>query len=339
MEAVMKTGWITALLALAWCALAPGSAMAEAVKIGTLAPKGSPWHEVLQDLSEEWKEASEGRYQFRIYPGGVAGDEPDMVRKMRIGQLHAAALSGIGLHRITPEIQALQIPMMYRNNGELDYVREKVAPRLEVAFSERGFKVLAWGDVGWVRFFSRRPVVHPDEMKPLKLFTSAGDTVVAEAYKDAGYQVVPLASTDIHTALQAGLIDAVQTTAVAALSFQWFALAPHMTSVRWAPLVGAIVVSDAFWRDVPADLQARFLELTRAAGQRLQDSIRALEHEAVEVMREHGLAVHDVPSDLLPVWEARAQLGYPRLVGPVVSRALVEEATFHRDAYRRANGE
>jgi TRAP-type C4-dicarboxylate transport system substrate-binding protein len=122
----MTTRWTAALLIFVWLVLAPGWALADAVKIGTLAPKGSPWHDIVQDLSEAWKEASQGQYYFRIYPGGVAGDEPDMVRKMRIGQLHAAALSGIGLTRIAPEVQALQMPMMYRNNDELDYVRAKV---------------------------------------------------------------------------------------------------------------------------------------------------------------------------------------------------------------------
>jgi TRAP-type C4-dicarboxylate transport system substrate-binding protein len=335
----MTTRLTAALLIFVWLVLAPGWAVADAVKIGTLAPKGSPWHDIVQDLSEAWKEASQGQYYFRIYPGGVAGDEPDMVRKMRIGQLHAAALSGIGLSRIAPEVQALQMPMMYRSNDELDYVRAKVAARLEQAFLARGFKVLAWGDVGWVMFFTRTPVVHPDEMKALKLFTAAGDTVVAEAYKDAGYQVVPLASTDIHTALQAGLIDAFQTTPIAALSFQWFGLAPHLTGLRWAPLIGAIVVSAKFWDGVPPALQARFLELSRAAGGRLQASLRTLESQALEVMREHGLSIHTVPPEDLLVWEARARLSYPKIVGKVVPGDLVREVELYRDEYRRAQSQ
>ncbi len=328
---------IIPLIAFLLLIVASPDARADAVKLGTIAPKGSPWHELMQDLSEAWKEASQGQYSLRIYPGGVAGDEADMVRKMRIGQLHAAALSGVGLHRIAPEIQALQLPMMYRGNDELDYVRARVGGSIEKIIEERGFKVLAWGDIGWVMFFTRKPVVHPDDMKPLKLFTSAGDTVVAEAYMDAGYQVVPLASTDIHTALQAGLIDVVQTTPVVALSFQWFGLAPHLTGVRWAPLVGAIVISNKVWDDIPSEFQTRLLALSRAAGARLQSSVRSLEAEAISVMQRHGLSFHPVPQELLPVWEERARLGYPALVGNHIPPELFREVEHHRNVYRQMN--
>ena len=88
---------IIPLIAFLLLIVASPDARADVVKLGTIAPKGSPWHELMQDLSEAWKEASQGQYSLRIYPGGVAGDEADMVRKMRIGQLHAAALSGVGM--------------------------------------------------------------------------------------------------------------------------------------------------------------------------------------------------------------------------------------------------
>ena len=101
-------------------------------------------------MGETWHEASGGRLDLRIYPGGVAGDEPDMVRKMRVGQLHAAALSGGGLSKIAPEIQALQMPMMFRTDEELDYARERIAPTLEAALEAKGFKVLSWTHAGWV---------------------------------------------------------------------------------------------------------------------------------------------------------------------------------------------
>ena len=77
-------------------------------------------HRALQDMGVQWAKISNGKVRLRIYPGGVAGDEPDMVRKMRIGQLHAAALTGAGLTRISQEIQALQMPMMFRSNAEFD---------------------------------------------------------------------------------------------------------------------------------------------------------------------------------------------------------------------------
>ncbi len=147
------------------CTSVPG--YAQTIKLGTLAPEGSPWHQIIRDIAESWKEISGGQVEVRIYAGGVAGDESDMVRKMRVGQLHAAALTGEGLARIAQEVQALQMPMMFRSDEELDYVRGKIGPRLEEIFEERGYILLAWGDAGWVHFFAQQPVVHPDDLKPM----------------------------------------------------------------------------------------------------------------------------------------------------------------------------
>jgi TRAP-type C4-dicarboxylate transport system substrate-binding protein len=314
------------------CASVP--AYAQTIKLGTLAPEGSPWYQVIRDIAESWKEISGGQVEVRIYAGGVAGDEPDMVRKMRVGQLHAAALTGEGLARIAQEVQALQMPMMFRSDAELNYVRGKLGPRLEAIFEERGFVLLAWGDAGWVHFFAQEPVLHPDDLKPMKLFTWAGESAIVEAYKDAGYQPVPLAATDILMALHSGLINAFPTTPVAALSFQWFGLAPHMTDLKWAPLVGAVVISKRAWERIPEKLRPRFHDAARQAADRLQVRVRELGDEAVAVMQRHGLSVHAVPEAAVPAWEQAARAGYSRLVGAIVPADMVATVERLRDEYR-----
>ncbi len=307
---------------------------AATIKLGTLAPEGSPWHEILIDMVEAWEQASGGTVKVRIYPGGVAGDEPDMVRKMRIGQLHAAALTGVGLSEIAPEILALQMPMMFASDDELDYVRNAMGERLEAILESKGFKVLTWGDAGWVRFFAQDPVVDPEDLKPMKIFTWAGDTAVVDAYKAAGYQPVPLAATEIHSALQAGLINALPTTPIAALSFQWFGLAKNMTDLKWAPLIGAIVISTRKWQAIPDDLKPKLLRIARNSGARLQKSVRQLSRDAIEVMKKHGLVVHRVPEDALAHWERSARNGYAELVGSYVSPEMLAEVERLRDEYR-----
>ena len=319
---------------------APGRPVrAETLKLGTLAPKGSPWHEVIRDIAEDWKALSGGDLQVRIYGGGVIGDEPDMVRKMRIGQLHAAALTGAGLARIAPEIKALMIPMMLRSDEELNYVRERLHERLAGLMAERGFVLLTWGDAGWVHFFAQEPVVHPDDLKPLRLFTWAGEDAVVEIYKRCGYNPVPLAAPEIHTALQSGLINAFPTTPIAALAFQWFALAPHMTDLKWAPLVGAVVISKDAWDRVPEQLRPRFLAAARSAGTRLQARVRGLGEDAVAAMQQHGLTVHPVPPEIAKVWAQAARDCYADIIDQLAPIEMVREVERLRDAYRSTHGE
>ena len=331
--------FIVTLLALSIVSVMGHVAAAQTVKLGTLAPEGSSWHQIIRDLAEDWRTLSGGALDVRIYPGGTAGDEPDMVRKMKIGQLHAAALTGAGLARIAPEIQALQLPMMLRSNAELDYVRERLGPTLEAALEAKGFTVLTWGDAGWVHFFAQTPVVHPDDLRPQRLFVWSAETAYIELWKDFGFEPVPLAPTDIHTALQSGLIEAFSTTPIAALSFQWFGLAKHMTDLKWAPLVGALVISSRTWQAVPEDLRPALLRASREAGVRLQGEVRALDSEAVRVMQEHGLVVHHVPPEVALEWEGIVRDGYARLADVMVPAALVAEVERLRDEFRALQAE
>jgi TRAP-type C4-dicarboxylate transport system substrate-binding protein len=289
-------------------------------------------------MGEAWKSASGGQIELRIYPGGVVGDEPDMVRKMRIDELQAAALTGGGLQVIAPDVLALMMPMMLRSDAELDYVRDHAAPDLEKILEAQGFKVLNWGDVGWVRFFTQKPVIGPDDLKSLKLFVWAGDTATFEAWKACGYHPVALAATDILTGLESGLINAVPTTPLAALSFQWFGVAPHMTDIKWQPLVGATVISMRTWNAIPDALKPRLLQSARDIGARLRQQARPLEGQAIAAMVSHGLMVHEVAPDIAAVWEERANACLEKIIGPVVPAAMVDKVKKFRDEYRAQHG-
>src|SRR5690606_5354543 len=187
------------------------------IKLGTLAPEGSTFHNHLRALGEKWAKASGGGVKLVIYPGGTVGNESDMVKKLRINQLQAALLTGTGIHDIDPAVQALQVPMLLKSNEELDYALEKMAPKLEKILDDKGFVVLHWGDAGWVTFFTQKPAKTPADMQDQKVFAWAGDEGAVEAWKIAGFKPVVISATDITTSLQTGMIQAVDTTPVSAL--------------------------------------------------------------------------------------------------------------------------
>ena len=308
-------------------------AAAQKIKMGTLAPEGSPWHNAARDLAEAWREISNGEIDMVIYAGGVAGDDAGMVRKLRIGQLHAAALTGEGLGQITESVRVFQIPMMLRTNEELDYVRERLSQTLEAEFEAKGFKLLLWADVGWVYFFSSAPVVTPDDLRAYKMFTWAEGGGL-EAWREMGVDVVPLNVTDILTALQSSMIEALPTTPVAALSHQWFGLASHMTEMPIAPLVGGMVISLKTWNKLPEDIRPELLRATHEIGARLQSEIREFESKAIAAMIERGLIVHPVPPDMVDQWERVARSAYPKFIGPVAPADVAAELERVRDEYR-----
>ena len=309
-----------------------GALQEQTVKLGTLAPEGSAWHEIIRDMAEDWKKASGGKVSFRIFAGGAIGDEPDMVRKMRIGQLHAAALTGVGLSEIAPEILGVQLPLLVRTYEELDAVMERLAPRFEKILLEKGYTVLNWGDAGWVHFFAQKPVVTIDDLRAQKLFIWAGSDPAAGVWKDAGVQVVPLQSTDILPSLQSGLINAYSTTPLAALSFQWFGLAKNMTAMRWAPLIGATVITNKAWAKVPEGQKPVLLAAAKKSGARLKEETRKLGDKAVELMKERGLVVHEVPAAAMAEWERLASGAWPKIGG--VPKDLLDEIRKTLDEHR-----
>ena len=313
------------------------SAQAQAIKFGTLAPEGSPWYQIARDMAAEWKKASGGKIDVRIYPGGVVGDDPDMVRKIRIGQLQMAGLTGEGLRQIVPEINALQMPMLLTTDDELNYVRAKVSPELESLLEAKGFKLLAWADVGWVQFFTSHPVIRPDDLKSEKLWTWTGeDTTYLEAWKAAGYQPVPLPATEIYTGLQSRLITAVMTTPLASLSFQWYGKANHLSDLNWAPFVGAVVISLKAWNEIPDAVKPALLEAAKTAGGKIQSLVVKLNSDAISAMQKRGLTIEHVSPDVAAEWESRTRaLAYPKLVGTAVPGPMLAKVQALRDEYRK----
>ncbi len=308
------------------------------IKMGTVAPEGSPWHQILQQMGQQWQKISGGKVVLRIYPGGVLGDEPDMITKMRIGQLQAVALSGSGLSRLEPAVASLQIPMMIESYEELDYVRDRIAPRLEKMIDERGYVVLNWGDAGWVHFFTKAPARRLDDIRKMKLFTMAGDAEALELYQSAGFRPVPLATTDMMPALQTGLIEAFDVPPLLAMLNQWFGLARNMIDVKWAPLVGATVVSKKTWERIPAEQRPQMLEAARSAGVRLRGEIRKMGDDAVVEMKKRGLNVITLDAATLAEWRREVEEAYPKLRGRLVPAELFDEAKRLRDEFRARHG-
>ena len=307
------------------------------IRLGTLVPKNSRWHQILLNMGEEWKKSSAGRIELKIYPGGEQGDEPEMVQKLRIKKLQAVALSGAGLSGIDAAVSALQIPMMLSSYEEVDYVRDHISARLEKGLAQRGFIVLNWGDAGWVHFFTKQPASRPDEIRRLKLCVLQGDNTTFELYKRNGFQPVSLAATDILTGLKTGLIDSFQAPPLVALTNQWFGGAKNMLDIPFAQLVGATVISKDIWDKIPVPVQKEMMQSALKAGVALRDEIRKAEANAVPLMQQFGLNVVHADAQAVAEWRALSESIWPKVRGTMVPADLFDEVKRLRDQYRKSH--
>ncbi|MFQ5622225.1 MAG: TRAP transporter substrate-binding protein DctP [Paracoccaceae bacterium] len=316
-------------------ALAAAPAAAKTViKLGTFAPAGSTYHDVLMDLRQDWARISRGQIELRIYAGGVTGSEGDMIRKMRIGQLQAATITSGGLPDIDPAFRAFQVPLMFESTDELHFILDEMRPRLDGILLEHGFRALGWADAGWLYFFTRRPVRTPDDLRPQRLFVWAGAAPLVEAWREGGFRPEQLSATDIHTALQSRMLEAIATPPVIALSNQWFAQVPHMSTLKWAPLMATLVVSERAWSKIPEELRPLLKDAAGRAALRMRADIRDITGEAIAVMKKHGLAVHEVSAADTELWRRDVGRFFDPLIGGYIDADMVREIRGRLDAYR-----
>ena len=309
-------------------------AAAQQIKVGTVAPEGSPWHDMLLDLNARWKQVSGGKITLRIYPSGTQGDEPDMIRKIRIGQLHASALTSVGMETIATEMNALSIPFLFESWEEVDYVRDRLGPRLKKSLEDKGFIVLTWGDAGWVHFFSVTPAPRPSDLQKLVLFTWGTDPRTEEMYKDAGFRVMPLAATEILQSLQTGKIQAFPAPPIAALASQWFGAAKNMTPVKFAPVIGGAIISKAAWERIDPALRPLLLKEAEEVGLLYKPRIRKLEGDAIAAMQKYGLKVAPLTPEIEREWKQTAEKVYPKLRGGYLRAQDFDEVTALVKEYR-----
>lgn len=323
-----------AFLSLAASLAAPGLASAQAIdiKLGTLAPKGSTWESLMKEMGQKWKEASGGRVNLKIFAGGVLGNEGDMVRKMRVGQLHAAAITVIGLHDITPEPQALAAPMMIESYDQYEYVIAKMAPKLDKILADKGFVVLNWGEVGFVRYFSTMPLRTPAEARNHKIFTWEGDPASVEGWKVAGFQPVVLSSTDVVPSLQTGMINTVAAAPLFAFTARYFTKANKMTDLPWTLLVGAMVVKKDAWEQIPADIRPKLMQIAQEYSKKVAIEVRRMNEDALVQMKKQGLEV--VPPGDLAGWHKLADRANEVVRGKVVPAAIFDEVKRLAQEYR-----
>ena len=203
------------------------------IKLATLAPEGTEYYNLLLEMGQRWQEETDGQVMLRIYPNGVVGRESDTIRKMRIGQIQASAMSSIGLADLTDKIQAFTIPMIYRDYDDVEKVKNVMFDDISDGLSESGFKLLFLVDIGWVYWFSVNEIVVPEDLRNAKIYTTAGDYVTVELFKRFGFNAIPVSETDILTGLQTGMINSMQTVPILSLSSGWFALMPNMLDLKW----------------------------------------------------------------------------------------------------------
>jgi serine/threonine protein kinase len=305
------------------------------VKVGSLVPDQLLWREILQEGFSKWNELSGGKVRVPPPNWGTLGDDPDLVRKMRLGSLDAAVLTSVGLAEIDRSVYALSVPMMYADYDEVYAVLEKMRPRLEGTMGSKGFVVLNWMDGGWLHFFTKKPVAIPDDLKKLKLFQWQGDPKSLAIWTTAGFNPRPGSTADLVPGLQTGLYEAFTASAQIAVIMRYFENARYMTDLNWALVMGATVIKKEVWDRLPADIRSVLLKVEQETGTKLQDAIHQGEVTDVQTMKARGLNVVPVDKEAYDQWNATVEKANSKIRGDFAPADAYDEALRYRDEYRK----
>lgn len=305
------------------------------IKLGTPTPTGSDWDNALRRLAVEWNEITNGQVTVKVYSDGIAGKEADMVRKMRLKSLQSAVVAGEGLTEIAPDSLILSIPMLIQSEEEFNYVFQKIKPQLEKDMEEAGFKMIAWTMAGWMHFFSKKPVIYPEDLKKHKIAAADTDQTLAPILKSMGFTTIPLTLNEIMASLTSGMVEACYTVPLGAASYQWFGIAKNMCALPLSPAVGGVVVSLDAWEQIPEKFRPSLLASAEKLAKELGESGKKLEKEVMQVMRTYGLVVNEVPPDAKAAWMELFTSGVATSPIKKYSESMYGEVVRYLDGYRK----
>lgn len=318
--------------------LSPLSAAAQTVvKFATLAPEGSTWMKAMRRFTEETTARTAGRVKFKIYAGGVSGDEKDVVRKIRLGQLQAGGFTGVGIGEMAPEARLLDTPFLFKNPKEIDYVYKTFDADFRKVFHNRGYVLLGWAEVGNVNIFSTTPVTKPEDLRNVKMWSWEGDPIAEATFAALKIKPIPLSITDVMTSLQTGMINGVYGSPLSVIALQWFARMKYVFALPLANASGAVVISKKAFDAVSKEDQQVMLELGEKHFRALTLQSRKENEQSVGILKAKKLVFTEPAGPEVTVaLEKAGEEARRALVGKLYSKELLEKVEASLKAFRAA---
>lgn len=305
------------------------------LKMGTLAPEGSTWMNMWKGVTNFIMKKTGGEVKFITYPGGVMGDEPDMVRKLKLGQLQLGGFTVNGIYMIAPEMLVLELPFLFEDYGEVNYLRKKMLERFNEFFVKRGFVLLAWIDQGMIKMYTKNKVENLEQLRAQKMWVWGGEPVAIETFKAWGINPTPTSVPEALSALQTGLVNAIYTSPLACVALQWYTQIKYVIDldIRYEPAV--VVELKSVYDSMPKEYNALVSEamdlfLDDFINEVQQSNARALTgmyDNGIQLVKWDESEVKKLKELSKRVWDSLADKLYPR--------SLLDEILKNLEEYRK----
>jgi TRAP-type C4-dicarboxylate transport system substrate-binding protein len=307
----------------------PGAAKVAAgntqvIKVALIIPRTTEFAREEKKYNKRLAELTNNQVQIRVYWGGAAGGEQDVVRKMRAGQIDASPLGVDVLSQFMRECLVLQTPGLFRNYKQVDAVRAALTPEFDEESYRNGFKVNIWGDIGRLRIFSKKKITRLGDFRTIRPWLYPASSMLREFYKQIGATGVPLELAEVYGAMQTGMIDTYWGTAALATALQWHSTSKFMSKQGLGFINGAIVIRRPAWDALPEVGRKGINDIIEERAREAQLEIREADDKIYDRLLKRGYTAVEAQNPA-EWWAAGRQLRR-RLIGRLYTAELVDRA-------------
>ena len=292
------------------------------IKLASMVPENTEWGQMVSKLAAEWSRVTNGEVHLQVFANGTQGSEEEVLRKLNMNTIQAAILTSFGLTKIAPEILTLSCPFLIRDDAELNEIFGNVRGDFESKINSQNYFSLTLVKGGWVKIFSRNPVLLPVDLKRQKVGTVPSEPELARAFRSMGYQIVEVDSSRLLIALNGGTIDAIYMSPIFAAGAQYFGVAKNMATINVAPFIAGIVLNKHAWESIPVQHRDAIINVSRRVGAELEASLIKLEVETIRQMKNNGLRENLVSTQQMEEWRDDMLRAIPGLLGGTFDRVM-----------------
>jgi TRAP-type C4-dicarboxylate transport system substrate-binding protein len=286
---------LTCALTMAAGLIATPAQAATTLKIATVIPDGTDWMKTMREGIAEIKERTEGRVEIKVYGGGVQGNDAQIRRKMRIGQLHGGVFTSGGLRAFQKDAELYGLPRLFRDYDEIAYVRERMDEEIYRRLEEAGFITFGYAGGGFAHLISNSPVKTQEDLRGIKLWIPEGDRVAQLATEAMRVSPASLPITDVLTGLQTDLIDTVMGPPVGVIVMQWHTAMSYITDLKLAYIYAGLLIDRRPWSKIAPEDQAVVREVMERIYRQFDAQGIADDEAALAALLDQGLEL--VPLD------------------------------------------
>ena len=281
------------------------------IKVAALAPKGTNWAKAIQGFAKEVKKKTKGRVKFKVFYGGVQGDEPVVLRKVRVGQLQGGIFTGKTLGDIAPNVRVMEVPFnFYTDRVKAKKALDGLTPYFNGELLKKEFVTLGFYEIGLVYVVSRKKLSGLNELKGKSFWYWEGDEVVSAMVSSLGLISKQVPIHEVKSALSTDMITAAYAPPMGILALQWQSEVKYLVNFPTAYAIAAFLVKKEIWNKVSAEDQKSIMEISKkyvakANTDVIQDNIKGLEElkkggvEFVDFSKEDIKKAETVRSDIV----------------------------------------